>query len=118
MTPLALLPALTTLQVPGPAELLRTALVQRIARDRGATVTVVHRDPASGPSVAINPDLRIHAAIGRSRTLQHLAPRMIVRSGNLAPNRLIEQVGSRNVTALIRHLGADSMGVLHGVEDG
>jgi beta-lactamase class A len=174
MTPLTLLLTLTTLQVPGPADSLRAAMLQRIARDSGATVGVLLRDPASGYFVAVNPDLRFHAAstmkipilielarrveagrlrwtdsipvrnefrsivdssiftldpgsdgdstvyaaIGRALPLEQLATRMIVRSSNLATNLLIERLDARRVTAAIRRLGADSMVVLRGVEDG
>jgi beta-lactamase class A len=43
---------------------------------------------------------------------------MIVRSSNLATNLLIERLDPTRVTATIRRLGADSMLVLRGVEDG
>jgi beta-lactamase class A len=157
-----------------PADSLRDAILDRIARDSGATVAVVLRDPVQGFFVAVNPDLRFHAAstmkipvllelgrrvdarelgwtdsipvhnrfesivdgsafsldrngdgdttvyasIGGQLPLRQLATRMIVRSSNLATNLLIEKLGAAAVTATIRRLGADSMVVLRGVEDG
>jgi beta-lactamase class A len=47
---------------PGPADSLRAAILERIVRDSGATVAVFLSDPASGFLVAVNPDLRFHAA--------------------------------------------------------
>jgi beta-lactamase class A len=149
-------------------------VLARIARESGATVAVMARDPVSGFLLEINPDLRFHAAstmkvavlielgrrvdagevrwtdsipvknrfasladgspftldphddgdstvyaaIGARWSLRQLATRMIVRSSNLATNLLIERLDPVRVTAGIRRLGADSMVVLRGVEDG
>jgi len=158
----------------GPADSLRATILDRIVRDSGATVAVFLSDPASGFFVAVNPDLRFHAAstmklpvllelgrridagemrwtdsipvknsfasivdgspfsldrsgdgdttvygsLGMGLPLRQLAHRMIVRSSNLATNLLIERLDPTRVTAAIRRLGADSMLVLRGVEDG
>lgn len=158
-----------------PADSLRTKIVERIARDSGATVAVALRDPVSGFTVLVNPDLRFHAAstmkvpvlmalgrqvdsktlswddsvpvvnrfasivdgspyelsagedsdstmyaaVGQRRSVRQLAERMIVRSSNLATNILLSSVATpEGITRLIRSLGADSMVVLRGVEDG
>ena len=63
-------------------------------------------------------DSTVYLALGTRWTLRHLAERMIVRSSNLATNLLVEQLGPERITATIRRLGADSMVVLRGVEDG
>jgi len=159
----------------GPADSLRARIVERIARDSGATVAVALRDPVSGFTVLVNPDLRFHAAstmkvpvlmalgrqvdsktlswddsvavvnrfasivdgspyelsagedsdstmyaaVGQRRSVRQLAERMIVRSSNLATNILLSSVATPEATTrLIRSLGADSMVVLRGVEDG
>ena len=47
---------------PGPADSLRAVILERIVRDSGATVAVFLSDPVSGFLVAVNPDLRFHAA--------------------------------------------------------
>lgn len=159
---------------PGPADSLRSVILERISRDSGATVAVFLSDPVSTLLVAVHPDLRFHAAstmklpvllelgrridaramrwtdsipvknsfasivdgspysldrsgdgdttvygsIGMQLPLRQLAHRMIVRSSNLATNLLIERLDATRVTATIRRLGADSMLVLRGVEDG
>ncbi len=69
-------------------------------------------DPAS------DSDSTVYAAIGTRWTIRQLATRMIVRSSNLATNLLVERLGAPRITATIRRLGADSMVVLRGVEDG
>jgi len=69
-------------------------------------------DPAS------DSDSTVYAAIGSSWSIRQLATRMIVRSSNLATNLLVERLDARRITATIRRLGADSMVVLRGVEDG
>ncbi len=56
--------------------------------------------------------------IGRQMTVDELARRMIVRSSNLATNILIARLDARRVTATAHALGADSVEVLRGVEDG
>lgn len=63
-------------------------------------------------------DSTVYAAIGRKWTVRQLATRMVVRSSNLAANLLVERLDPQRITATIRQLGADSMVVLRGVEDG
>jgi len=165
---------LTAGGTPDSSAALQAAARARIARDSGAVVAVVLRDPVSRLSLELNPALRYHAAstmkvgvlielgrridagelhwndslplrnqfasivdgssytldpgsdsdstvyaaLGSRWTLRQLATRMIVRSSNLATNLLVEQLGAPRITATIRRLGADSMVVLRGVEDG
>ena len=172
MTSLLLILAVATSQ--GPADSLHAAILERMSRDSGATVAVFLSDPVSTFFVAVNPDLRFHAAstmklpvllelgrridagelrwtdsipvknsfasivdgspfsldprgdgdttvygsLGSPLPLRQLAHRMIVRSSNLATNLLIERLDATRVTRTIRRLGADSMLVLRGVEDG
>lgn len=63
-------------------------------------------------------DSTVYAAVGSRWSIRQLATRMIVRSSNLATNLLVERLGAPRITATIRKLGADSMVVLRGVEDG
>ena len=168
------LAVLTAGGTPDTTAALQSAARARIARDSGAVVAVVLRDPVSGLSLEINPAVRFHAAstmkvgvlielgrridageldwndslavrnqfasivdgssysldpgsdgdstvyaaIGKHWTLRQLASRMIVRSSNLATNLLVERLGAERITRTIRALGADSMVVLRGVEDG
>ncbi len=63
-------------------------------------------------------DTTVYHSVGARLSLRQLATRMIVRSSNLATNLLIERLDATRVTRTIRKLGADSMLVLRGVEDG
>lgn len=63
-------------------------------------------------------DDSIYARIGTRMTVRELIRHMIVVSSNLATNILIELAGAENVTRSMRTLGADSILVLRGVEDG
>ena len=51
-------------------------------------------------------------------SVRELIERMITRSSNLATNALIELVGAHNANATAHSLGARSIRVLRGVEDG
>lgn len=55
---------------------------------------------------------------GEGVTYRHLIELMITVSSNLATNILIEEAGAERVTSSMRALGADSIMVLRGVEDG
>lgn len=56
--------------------------------------------------------------IGGTASVAELARHMVVRSSNLATNILIERLGADRVNATAHQLGADSITVLRGVEDG
>jgi len=79
-------------------------------------------------SIADSADFAVDAAddsdslpytwIGSSATVAELARHMTVRSSNLATNILIQRLGADQVNATAHRLGADSITVLRGVEDG
>lgn len=56
--------------------------------------------------------------IGGRVSYAHLVELMITLSSNLATNILIQEADARRVTATMRQMGADSIEVLRGVEDG
>jgi beta-lactamase class A len=60
----------------------------------------------------------LYGHLGESRPLRDLLARMIVRSSNLATNLLVERLGAERITAFMLALGAQSLRVLRGVEDG
>lgn len=60
----------------------------------------------------------LYRRVGESVSIRELVEVMITRSSNLATNILIERVGAVPVTDLIRKLGAKTMTVRRGVEDG
>ena len=79
-------------------------------------------------SIADSADFSVDAAddsdslpytwIGSTATVAELTRHMVVRSSNLATDILIQRVGPARVNATAHQLGADSVTVLRGVEDG
>ena len=63
-------------------------------------------------------DRSLYHQVGQEVRIQELVRLMITRSSNLATNLLIERVGADRVRATMHALGADSLRVLRGVEDG
>jgi len=63
-------------------------------------------------------DSSLYRRIGQRARIGELVELMIRVSSNLATNILIERVGAQRVQATLRSLGADSVAVLRGVEDG
>ena len=59
----------------------------------------------------------LYARIGETETIAELTRLMIVRSGNLATNILVEKVGATNVNDFIRALGIQGVQFLRGIED-
>jgi beta-lactamase class A len=60
----------------------------------------------------------LYQRIGQTLTIRELVRRMITVSSNLATNLLIERVTPEQTTDFMRELGADSLIVRRGVEDG
>ena len=79
-------------------------------------------------SIADSADFSVDAAddsdslpytwIGSTATVAELTRHMVVRSSNLATDILIQRLGPARVNATAHQLGADSVTVLRGVEDG
>jgi beta-lactamase class A len=67
------------------------------------------------PEDDADPDL--YRYIGGHMSARELVERMIVRSGNLATNVLLELLSPQAVTAFMKQLGADGIVVQRGVED-
>jgi beta-lactamase class A len=69
-------------------------------------------------NVGDDSDSTLYRRLGERESLRRLAELMITVSSNLATNILIEVVGADRAQATMRALGADSIAVLRGVEDG
>jgi beta-lactamase class A len=63
-------------------------------------------------------DTTLYSLSGEKVTYRHLIELMITVSSNLATNILIDEAGAERTTESMRRLGADSIVVLRGVEDG
>jgi beta-lactamase class A len=76
---------------------------------------------ADGRPYRIDPardaDAEVHAAVGRTMTVQQLARRMIVTSSNLATNLLVNLVGLDAARASLARLEIDGVDICRGVED-
>jgi beta-lactamase class A len=63
-------------------------------------------------------DSSLYQRVGQQVSLDDLLELMITHSSNLATNNLVDRVGAARVQATLHELGADSVRVLRGVEDG
>lgn len=113
--------AASTMKVPVMIQVFRDAEAGRVALDDTIPVRNAFRSIVDGSAYALSPaddsDSTLYGRIGAFDTIRELVELMITVSSNLATNLLIELVGADRVTATMRELGADSIGVLRGVED-
>jgi len=79
--------------------------------------SIVDGSPFSVASID-DSDSTMYQRIGQRVPARELVERMIVRSSNLATNAVIELVGAPNADSTAHALGARTMRVLRGVEDG
>ncbi len=59
----------------------------------------------------------LYSRIGASESIAELTRLMIVRSGNLATNILLEKIGAKSVNSFIGALGIRGVTVIRGIED-
>jgi beta-lactamase class A len=114
--------AASTMKVPVMIQVFREIDAQRLSLRQRIPVRTTFRSIADTStyqlSAADDSDSSLYDEVGKSVSLQDLLDLMITRSSNLATNILIDLVGAPRVQATLRELGADSMRVLRGVEDG
>jgi beta-lactamase class A len=114
--------AASTMKLPVLIELARAIDAGRLAWADSLPVHNSFRSLADGSEYRLDraddSDSTVYEAIGTSLPLATLARLMIVRSSNLAANLLLERLEPSRITATARALGADSIAVLRGVEDG
>lgn len=114
--------AASTMKVPVMIEYFRGIDARRIRRDQDLLLDTVFKSIVDGSPYALNAgvdsDSSVFSRVGERVPLRWLVERMIVRSSNLATNTLIEVLDARKVDATAGSLGARSMKVLRGVEDG
>src|SRR5207245_2788598 len=83
---------------------------------------VTFASPADGSPFAVDkaddPNATLSGRLAHPASVRELLELMITRSSNLATNILIERVGAARAQASARSLGAWSIQVLRGVEDG
>jgi len=113
--------AASTMKLPVMIQIFRDADAGLLALDDSLTVHTAFPSLVEGAFVVgkqDDSDSTLYALVGRNRSVRDLLERMITRSSNLATNILIERVGADRAQRTARALGAWSIQVLRGVEDG
>src|SRR6184192_141933 len=113
--------AASTMKLPVMIQIFRDADAGLLKLDDSLTVHTAFPSLVEGAFVVgkeDDSDSTLYALVGRNRSVRDLLERMITRSSNLATNILIERVGADRAQRTARALGAWSIQVLRGVEDG
>lgn len=113
--------AASTMKVPVMIQIFRDADAGLLGLDDSLTVHTAFASLVEGAFVVgkeDDSDSTLYTFAGRNRSVRDLLERMITRSSNLATNILIERVGADRAQRTARALGAWSIQVLRGVEDG
>ena len=114
--------AASTMKVPVMIQLFRDADAGLLRLDDSLTVHTAFPSLVAGAAFTVgkedDSDSTLYALVGRNRSVRELLELMITRSSNLATDILIERVGAPRAQASARALGAWSIQVLRGVEDG
>ncbi len=114
--------AASTMKVPVMIQLFKDRDEGRLSLQDSLEVTTTFSSIVDGSpytlSAESDSDSTLYQLEGQKVTYAHLIELMITYSSNLATNILIQEAGAERVTALMRQLGADSIQVLRGVEDG
>jgi beta-lactamase class A len=114
--------AASTMKVPVMIQLFRDADAGRLRLDDSLTVTKTFTSLFDGTPFDVDKaddsDSTLYGQIGRKVRVRDLLELMITVSSNLATNNLIQQVGAARADRTAHELGADSIRVLRGVEDG
>jgi beta-lactamase class A len=113
--------AASTMKLPVMIQIFRDADAGLLRLDDSLTVHTAFPSLVEGAFIVgkeDDSDSTLYALVGRNRSVRDLLERMITRSSNLATNILIERVGADRAQRTARALGAWSIQVLRGVEDG
>lgn len=114
--------AASTMKLPVLIEYFRALDERRLRRDQDLLLVNEFASIVDGSPYSLDAgsdsDSSVYQLIGTRVPLRHLAERMILRSSNLATNALIDVVGASRADSTARLLGARTMRVRRGVEDG
>jgi beta-lactamase class A len=114
--------AASTMKTPVMIETFKQAREGRFALDDSVEVRNEFKSIVDGSAYRLDvkddSDSLMYARVGGKASMRELLHGMITVSSNLATNLLLEMVGPGKVTSTMRALGANSIEVLRGVEDG
>ena len=113
--------AASTMKVPVMIQVFRDVEAGWFGLDDSVPVVNAFHSIVDGSVFALDPgddsDSTLYARVGQRASIRQLVELMITVSSNLAANLLIEHVGAERANRTAHELGADSIGVLRGVED-
>jgi beta-lactamase class A len=114
--------AASTMKVPVMIQLYRDRDVGRLSLDDSIPVTNTFHSIVDSSTYLLDKaddsDSLLYARVGRKASIRELVELMETVSSNLATNLLIARVSAPRANATAHALGADSILVLRGVEDG
>ena len=114
--------AASTMKVPVMIQLFRDRDAHRLSLDDSIAVTNVFKSIVDSSPYELDKtddsDSTLYLRVGGRASIRELVELMETVSSNLATNLLIARVGAPQANATAHHLGADSILVLRGVEDG
>lgn len=114
--------AASTMKIAVMIQVFREADARRLSLRDQLTVTNSFRSIADSSTFALvktdDSDTTLYRNIGQRVTINDLVELMITVSSNLATNLLVDRVTVPRIQATMHALGADSVQVLRGVEDG
>jgi beta-lactamase class A len=114
--------AASTMKVPVMIQLFRDRDAGALSLDDSIPVTNTFRSIVDGSPYQLDraddSDSSLYELVGRRLPIRRLIELMETVSSNLATNLLIDRVGATRANATAHALGADSILVLRGVEDG
>src|SRR2546425_752052 len=114
--------AASTMKVPVMIQLFRDADAGRLRLDDSLVITKTFTSLFDGTPFDVDraddSDSTLYLQVGHKVRVRDLLELMITVSSNLATNNLIQQVGAERANRTAHELGADSIRVLRGVEDG
>jgi beta-lactamase class A len=114
--------AASTMKTPVMIEIYKQARQGKFSIDDSLVLNNEFKSIVDGSSYSLDlkddSDDSMYKRLGSKVRIRELLHHMITVSSNLATNLLIDLVGASNITATMRELGAPTIQVLRGVEDG
>ena len=114
--------AASTMKIPVMIQLFRDRDARLLTLDDSITVTNTFRSIVDSSLYQLDPaddsDSSLYKRVGQRVPIRSLIELMETVSSNLATNLLIARIDARRANATAHRLGADSIVVLRGVEDG